>query len=61
MQGGFHIDLWEAVRLTLIRAGVPDSHILTAGIDTYTHPGFFSARREGPSCGRTVNTIMLNP
>lgn len=61
MQGGFHIDLWEAVRLTLVRAGVPDSHILTAGIDTYTHPGFFSARREGPSCGRTVNTIMLNP
>ena len=60
MQGGLHIDLWEAVRLTLIRAGVPDSHILTAGIDTYTHPGFFSARREGPSCGRTVNTIMLN-
>ena len=61
MQGGLHIDLWEAVRLTLIRAGVPDSHILTVGIDTYTHPGFFSARREGPSCGRTVNTIMLNP
>ena len=61
MQGGLHIDLWEAVRLTLIRAGVPDSHILTAGIDTYTHPGFFSARREGPSCRRTVNTIMLNP
>ena len=61
MQGGLHIDLWEAVRLTLFRAGVPDSHILTAGIDTYTHPGFFSARREGPSCGRTVNTIMLNP
>ena len=60
MQGGLHIDLWEAVRLTLVRAGVPDSHILTAGIDTYTHPGFFSARREGPSCGRTVNTIMLN-
>ena len=61
MQGGLHIDLWEAVRLTLVRAGVPDSHILTAGIDTYTHPDFFSARREGPSCGRTVNTIMLNP
>ena len=61
MQGGLHIDLWEAVRLTLVRAGVPDSHILTTGIDTYTHPDFFSARREGPSCGRTVNTIMLNP
>ena len=53
MSGGLHIDLPQAVRLTLIRA--------ISGIDTYTHPGFFSARREGPSCGRTVNTIMLNP
>ena len=61
MSGGLHIDLPQAVRLTLIRAGVHDANILISGIDTYTHPGFFSARREGPSCGRTVNTIMLNP
>ena len=61
MSGGLHIDLPQAVRLTLIRAGVHDPNILISGIDTYTHPGFFSARREGPSCGRTVNTIMLNP
>lgn len=61
MSGGPHIDLPQAVRLTLIRAGVHDANILISGIDTYTHPGFFSARREGPSCGRTVNTIMLNP
>ena len=37
MQGGLHIDLWEAVRLTLFRAGVPDSHILTAGRQPYPH------------------------
>ncbi len=61
MSGGLHIDLPQAVRLTLLRAGVHDANILISGIDTYTHPGFFSARREGPSCGRTVNTIMLNP
>ena len=61
MSGGLHIDLPQAVRLTLIRAGLHDACILISGIDTYTHPGFFSARREGPSCGRTVNTIMLNP
>ena len=60
MSGGLHIDLPQAVRLTLIRAGVHDPNILISGIDTYTHPGFFSARREGPFCGRTVNTIMLN-
>ena len=61
MSGGLHIDLPQAVRLTLLRAGVHDADILISDIDTYTHPGFFSARREGPSCGRTVNTIMLNP
>lgn len=61
MSGGLHIDLPQAIRLTLIRAGLHDANILISGIDTYTHPGFFSARREGPSCGRTVNTIMLNP
>ena len=61
MSGGLHIDLPQAVRQTLIRAGVHDANVLISGIDTYTYPGFFSARREGPSCGRTVNTIMLNP
>lgn len=61
MSGGLHIDLPQAIRLTLIRVGVHDPNILISGIDTYTHPGFFSARREGFSCGRTVNTIMLNP
>ena len=61
MSGGLHIDLPQAVRLTLTRTGVHDANILISGIDTYTHPGFFSARREGPSCDRTVNTIMLNP
>ena len=44
MSGGLHIDLPQAVRLTLIRAGVHDPNILISGIDTYTHPGFFSAR-----------------
>ena len=61
MSGGLHINLPQAVRLTLIWAGLHDANILISGIDTYTNPGFFSARREGPSCGRTVNTIMLNP
>ena len=61
MSGGLHIDLPQAIRLTLIRVGAHDPNTLISGIDTYTHPGFFSARREGLSCGRTVNTIMLNP
>lgn len=60
MSGGWHIDLWQAIRWTLNMAGVHDSNIFISGIDTYTDTGFFSARREGQTCGRTVNTIMLN-
>lgn len=60
MCGGLHIDLWQANRLILLQAGVPDSSILVSGTDTYTHPEFFSARREGTACGRTVNTIIIN-
>ena len=29
------------------------------GIDTYTTPSLFSARREGVSCGRIINSIRL--
>lgn len=61
MSGGLHIDLWQANRWILTEAGVPDSQILVSGIDTFTHNGFYSARREGISCGRTVNTIIINP
>lgn len=59
MRGGLHIDLWAANRTVLEQAGVPASNITLAGIDTYSDVRFFSARREGPSCGRTVNCISL--
>lgn len=59
MRGGLHIDLWEANRMVLEQAGIRASNITLAGIDTYTDVRFFSARREGPSCGRTVNCISL--
>lgn len=58
--GKWHIDLWEANRLSLVRAGVPPVRIHTAGICTYTHPDrFFSARRLGIRSGRILSGIFL--
>lgn len=59
MQGGHHIDLWESVRISLTECGVRDENIQVAGIDTYLDENFFSARREGKSTGRIINSIML--
>lgn len=61
MQGGLHIDLWQANVWTLLQSGLAKDNILVCGIDTYTCPDFFSARREGPACGRIINTIRLRP
>lgn len=61
MQGGLHIDLWAANAWLLRTAGVPDEQILVSGIDTYQRNDlFFSARREGASCGRIINVIRLD-
>lgn len=59
MSGGHHIDLFKANRWLLEQAGVLAASIQETGIDTYTTPAFFSARREGFDCGRTINAIML--
>jgi YfiH family protein len=59
MSGGHHIDLWKANRWLLEEAGVLPGNIRVAGIDTFTTEAFFSARREGIQCGRTVSTIRL--
>ena len=59
MSGGHHIDLWLANRWLLEQAGVKKEHIRIAGIDSFTAPDFFSARREGTECGRTINAIKL--
>ncbi len=59
MSGGHHIDLFEANRWLLEEAGVPGRNIRVCGIDTYTDPSFFSARREGTACGRNINAVRL--
>lgn len=56
----WHIDLWEANRLSLLRAGIQPQRIHLAGICTYTHSGrFFSARRAGIRSGRILNGILF--
>lgn len=56
----WHIDLWEANRLQLMDAGVPDSQIQVAGICTYAcHADYFSARRLGIASGRIFSGILL--
>ena len=59
MEGGHHIDLKECVRYSLTECGVPEKNITVSDIDTYTDDRFYSARREGISCGRNINAIML--
>ena len=51
--------LWEANRWLLEQLGIPPASIQVLGIDTYTTPSLFSARREGVSCGRIINSIRL--
>lgn len=59
MEGGHHIDLKECVRCSLAECGVPQSNITVSDIDTYKDIRYYSARREGASCGRNINAIML--
>lgn len=58
MAGGLHIDLWRANQWLLQEAGV--RFVQVSGICTYLDDRFFSARREGPKCGRIINVIKLN-
>ena len=59
MEGGHHLDLKECVRYSLMECGVAERNISVSDIDTYTDRRFYSARREGISCGRNINAIML--
>ena len=56
----WHIDLWEANRLQLLRCGVHAENIEIANVCTYKqHDDFFSARRLGIRSGRILTGIML--
>lgn len=55
----WHIDLWDANRWILEQCGVQDIHL--AGVDTFTSPVYYSARRESIATGRNYNWIMITP
>lgn len=56
----WHINLWEANRIQLLKYGVALENIQLASICTYTHHNeFFSARRLGINSGRIYNGIMI--
>ena len=59
MYHGHHLDLWKANAWLLESCGVPAGNIQVSGIDTYTDPSFFSARREGVECGRIISVVKL--
>jgi len=56
----WHIDLWEANRLQLIRMGLKAENIHVAGVDTMTNDNFYSARRMKVCDGRILNAIAIN-
>ena len=56
----WHIDLWEANKLLLLGAGVPESHIAIDGTCTYKNTDeYFSARRLGIDSGRIFTGVMI--
>ena len=59
MSGGHHIDLFKANRWLLQEAGFLQDNIQVFDLDTFIDDTFYSARREGPQCGRNINVIKL--
>ena len=60
MYHGHHIDLWRANAWLLESCGILRENIRIAGIDTYSDPSLFSARREGVECGRIISAINIS-
>ncbi len=60
----WHIDLKEINRRQLLMAGLLEENIVVSGIDTFTDPHFFSARREQKcevKCGRIFSGFVMRP
>jgi YfiH family protein len=56
--GGLHLDLWQATRDQLERAGVAPRNIHVCELCTFDHPGVFpSYRRDGNAAGRLTAAI----
>jgi hypothetical protein len=54
------LDLWEANRLLLLRAGLAAENIEVGGLCTACHPErFYSHRESGGRTGRSAAVIVL--
>jgi YfiH family protein len=59
---GLHLNLWQATRDQLERAGVLPQNIHISELCTFDHPGVFpSYRRDGQAAGRLVAAIRAKP
>jgi len=59
-RAGTYLDLWEANRLALLRAGIKPEHIEVAGICTAFNTGdWYSHRAEGGKTGRFGALLAL--
>ena len=58
--GKYYLNLWEANRVNLIKAGVPESNIEISGLCTRCHPDmFFSHRAHGNDRGVNIGFITI--
>ncbi|MGQ9846429.1 MAG: peptidoglycan editing factor PgeF [Bacteroidales bacterium] len=56
----FTLNLWEAIRTSLIRSGINDSHIVQTDLCTMCNPYmFFSSRNNNGVTGRMASGIMM--
>ena len=57
--GRWHLDLSLAIRLQLLRSGIPPASIESTEACTFSEPSrFFSHRRDGPLTGRHALVAM---
>jgi purine-nucleoside/S-methyl-5'-thioadenosine phosphorylase / adenosine deaminase len=59
--GKWLFDPWEANRLVLADAGVPEASIHVADVPTGPDPGLFYSHRAQAPCGRFAAVAKLNP
>ena len=60
--GHIHLNLWEANRQQMLRAGVPEENIQVAGECTCCrHKWYYSYRADGGKTGRIAAMIALKP
>ena len=60
--GHIHLNLWEANRQQMLRAGVPEENIQVAGECTCCrHKWYYSYRADGGRTGRIAAMIALKP